>query len=249
MLWGGGIVCCVALALWSPQWLDRMSIRVAVSSGFIRTAIADSADTVRTGMMTVSDVVDELRRVREENAALRIRAALYDEMRAERDRLYQRFGRTSETQGVIAHVLVSPARSPYDTFIIDAGSAHGIAVGNEVMFDTTLSIGVVEEVGAQGARVRLFSSPGVENQVSIGTSTAHMTAVGRGGGSFELEVPKDITVNVDDALMLAGAQRGALGFVRSVESRDADAFQTVYAASPINLFETREVLIITSTQQ
>lgn len=239
-----GVCCILGLVVVRPVWLERLFIETAVSSSFIREALADTADGVRTGMMSVQEVVDEIVRVREENTQLRLRAALYDEMRAERDRLYSRFGRDVELRGVLGHVLASPARSPYDTFILDIGSADGVSTGDAVLFDSTLSVGVIESTSQHGARVRLFSSPAYESQVSIGTSTALVTAVGRGGGSFELRVPKDLPVAVDDALMLVGAQRGALGFVQSVEARDADSFQTVYATSPINLFETREVLVI-----
>lgn len=239
-----GVCCLVALIAVRPAWLERLFIDTTISSSFVRRALADTADSVRVGMMTVQDVVDEIARVREENAELRLRAALYNEMRAERDRLYARFGRDETPLGVLAHVVASPARSPYDTLILDAGAAHGVSTGDEVLFDTTLSVGVIESVSERGSRVRLFSSPGYESQVSIGTSTALVTAVGRGGGSFELQIPKDMPVHLDDALMLVGAHRGALGFVRNIEARDADAFQTVLATSPINLFETREVLVI-----
>jgi cell shape-determining protein MreC len=194
--------------------------------------------------MSKQDLATENQVLREENTRLAVRAALYDEVIAERDRIFERFGRDPMMTGVLTRVVAAPSRSPYDVILIDAGTDDGISEGDEAWFDTTLMLGTVESVSSNAARVRLFSSPGVETPVIVGTSTeALFTAIGSGGGAFEVSIPKDIPVTVGDALMLPTEGHGTLGFVREVTSHDTDSFQTVRVILPINLFETREVLI------
>lgn len=237
------IGCALLVAFTRPAWLERFFLDTLVSTSFVREVVADTADDVRVGMMSMRDVVDEIRALRGENAALRVRAALYDDVVADRNRLYQRFGWDMAVVGTIAHVVAAPTRSPYDTFVLDRGSTAGVREGDIVWFDHTIALGKVEQVSDAASRVRLFSSPGYEQYVSVGTSSAMVSAVGRGGGSFELTVPKDIPVALDEPLYSIDVTLGVLGFVRDIKARDADSFQTVYAASPINLFETREVFI------
>lgn len=240
----GAIFLALLIVVVQPHWLDVLFLEASGGMFAANAAITEGAHGVRTRLLSKQELEAENEALREENTRLTIRAALYDEVAAERDRLFERFGRESSVPGVLARVIAAPSRSPYDVFLIDAGSADGITAGDEAWFDTTIMLGVVESVSPHAARVRLFSSPGIENSVSVGaTSTALFTATGFGGGAFELSVPKDIVIEKDDALLLPGEGHGVLGFVHEVVAHDTDSFQTVRAALPINLFETREVII------
>lgn len=246
---GAAIVVALLIAVVQPRWLDVVFLEASGGMFPANAALTESADDLRTRFLSKHELEAENRALREENARLAIRAALYNELAAERDRLFERFGREPSASGVLARVIAAPSRSPYDVFLVDAGSADGVAEGDEAWFDTTLMLGTVESMSPHAARVRLFSSPGVESAVSVGTSTALFVATGLGGGVFELRIPKDISIEVGDALLLPGEGHGALGFVREVVAHDADSFQTVRAALSVNLFETREVVIRKSGDQ
>jgi cell shape-determining protein MreC len=226
-----------------PTWLEKLALNGATVTAGIRLAITDSAQSTEIGFTSKKHLAEKVQLLEEENTALRIRAALYDEVAAERDRLHDRFGRGTTTVGVIAHVIASPTRSPYDTLVLDVGSDKGIEIGDSVWFDATTLVAVVDQVSARGSRARLFSSSGQETNVFVGTSSPMLTAVGRGGGAFELQTPKDVIIAENDALMFSSGQFGVLGFVQKIVTRDGDPFQTVYAVAPINLFEMREVLV------
>ena len=238
------IVAAVLIAIVQPHWLDVLFLQASGGMFAVRAELVQGADGVQARLMSKQDLAEENQMLHDENARLAVRAALYDEVIAERDRIFQRFGRDPMMTGVLARIIAAPSRSPYDVILIDAGADDGIAEGDEAWFDTTLMLGTVESVSSHAARVRLFSSPSIETPVIVGTSTeALFTAVGFGGGAFEVSIPKDIPVMVGDALMLPSEGHGTLGFVREVVAHDADSFQTVRAILPINLFETREVLI------
>jgi|GEM_PF-3453982 len=238
------IIAAVLIAIVQPHWLDALFLQASGGMFAVHAELVQGSDGVQARLMSKQDFATENQMLREENTRLAVRATLYDEVIAERDRIFQRFGRDPLMTGVLARVVAAPSRSPYDVILIDVGTDDGISEGDEAWFDTTLMLGTVESVSSDAARVRLFSSPGVETPVMAGTSTeALFTAIGSGGGAFEVSIPKDIPVTVGDALMLPTEGHGTLGFVREVTSHDTDSFQTVRAILPINLFETREVLI------
>ncbi len=238
------IIAAVLIAIVQPHWLDVLFLEASGGMFAVHATLVEGAEGVQARLMSKQDLAAENQALHDENTRLAVRAALYDEVIDERNRIYERFGRDTATTGILARIVAAPSRSPYDVVLIDAGANDEIEVGDEVWFDTTLMLGTVEGVSSHTARARLFSSPGTETQVTVGTTTeALFTALGSGGGAFEVSVPKDISVAVGDALMLPSEGHGALGFVREVVAHDADSFQTVRATLPVNLFETREVLI------
>lgn len=238
------VVGALLIAVVQPHWLDVLFLEASGGMFSASAAITDGADGVRTRLTSKRELEAENDTLREENIRLTLRAALFDEVIVERDRLYARFGQEPSVPGVLARIIAAPSRSPYDVLLIDAGSSDGIAVGDEAWFDITLMLGTVESVSPHAARVRLFSSPGMETHVSVsGTSTGLFTAMGVGGGAFELSIPKDIAVEKEGALILPSEGHGALGFIKEITTHDTDSFQTVRAILPINLFETRELVI------
>lgn len=238
------IVIALVVAVIQPHWLDVLFLEASGGLFSVRAALLEETEGMEARLMSKQELLAKNQSLSDENARLRVRAALYDEVVNERDRLYERFAVESTTPGKLAHVIAAPSRSPYDVILVDVGSDDGIGVGDEAWFDTTLMLGTVESTSASVSRVRLFSSPGVETAVTVGTTTeALLSAVGAGGGAFEMDIPKDIVVAPNDALMLPYAGHGTVGFVREVTANDADSFQTVRAILPINLFESREVMI------
>jgi cell shape-determining protein MreC len=227
----------------SPAWLEEGILSFTGPVWRMRSALAQGIVSTTRRLMSREELETENARLREENARLSIRGALYDELMADVVRLESLAGRApAGERRIVGHVLASPSASPYDSFLIDIGSADGIARGDRVIFDDSIELGFIDLVTDHSARVSLLSSPGAKHEVYIGTVSARLEAIGQGGGMFIVKAPKELRISASDAVMSAGT-REAIALVHAVEAGDSDAFQTVYAVMPVNLFETREVLV------
>jgi len=109
-----------------------------------------------------------------QNAQLQTQLASTSAALADRDVLYQenvdlkaRLGRDAKVQTILAGVLLAPPAAPYDTLLIDAGSAQDVALGDMVSSGGTTLIGTVSEVHATTATVTLYSAPGQRYQAFL----------------------------------------------------------------------------------
>ncbi len=231
----------------SPLWLQRGLLVATTPLWMMRTALAQGVNEVAGRFMSRDELEAENERLQKENAELRIKAALYDELAGNVERLEALLGRGHQDAGnIVAHVLASPSASPHDSFIIDVGTSDGVAMEDRVLFGGTIALGKIDLVTARSSRVLLFSAPDMTHEVSIGTTSVRFEAIGQGGGMFVVRIPKEYKVSPNDALIEMGT-RETIGFVREIEADDTDAFQTIYAVMPMNLFETREVIVTHST--
>jgi cell shape-determining protein MreC len=179
---------------------------------------------------------DEMKRQLEETKA---QMANYDSVVAENNTFKEILGRKGTKEIVVAGILSKPNQSPYDTFIIDAGSANGIKLGKTVFAGGDVPLGRVGEVFANSAKVVMFSSPGERTQVAVGT--IFLELLGRGGGNFEMIVPRDFTIQNGDQAILPGVNAYLVGVVRTIISDPRDAFKKALLASPVNIFELKFV--------
>lgn len=238
-------IAVLLVLVWaSPRWLEKSIFSLGTPLFTLRTALAEGTVSLTNRFIRRDELLAENERLREENARLSLKGALYDELHATVVRLETLLLRTPEDGApILAHVIASPAGSPYDSFVIDVGLSDGVSVGDQVIYDETIVLGSVTLATEHASRVALLSSPGTMIEASIGTNASVVTVEGRGGGMFVMKLPKDAVVSAHDAIVPRGDTK-ALGFVAQTESNDSDAFQTVYAVMPINLFETREVLVL-----
>jgi len=169
-------------------------------------------------------------------AALADRDALY----AENLDLKKRLGREVRAARVLASVLLRPPMTPYDTLMIDAGSAEGVATGDVVSAGGTALIGAVSEVYARSARVALFSAPG-ESYDALLRGAIPVKVEGQGGGSMQARVPSGTAVAAGDAVVLPGIAGGMTATVSHVERAESESFVTLYMQLPANIFTLRYV--------
>jgi rod shape-determining protein MreC len=156
-------------------------------------------------------------------------------------------GREDEREGVLATVLVKPPKSPYDTLLLDVGALQGVALGDAVMLHA-VSLGEISEVFAHTSTARLFSSPDAKTPVTIGEDGIQAEALGKGGGNFEVRVPKEVDVHEGDPVYVPSISPSVFGVVESVTSEPTDAFQKVLFKTPINIATLRWVEIRTKDQ-
>jgi cell shape-determining protein MreC len=145
--------------------------------------------------------------------------------------------------GMLGAVLSRPYYSPYDTFIIDIGAADGIEAGN-IVFSEMALVGIVEVAYKKTARVKLFSSPGMEIEVSVGGRRIPALAHGLGGGSFQMKLPYDISIKEGDAVFYPSLESPLIGVVKVVKSKQANPLQTILFQTPKNIWETRFVMVV-----
>ncbi len=174
---------------------------------------------------------------------------------ADKLRLEAILGRKEEsTPFLLSAILAKPNRSPYDTLIVDTGEDHGVMVGHMVFAMGNIPIGRVAEVYPSSAKVILYSTSGEKTEAILATGnmpqgiagdSAFIQVVGRGGGNFEMILPRDFTITEDSEVVLPGIRSYTIAIVKTVISDPRDAFSKALLVSPVNIYELKFVQIKT----
>ncbi len=141
--------------------------------------------------------------------------------------------------GVIGKVISLPDKSPFDTVLVLLISDGDVSVGDIAYGQNGVLVGKVERVSKDNVTVRMFSSPGERHNVFIGGSKIFGEAVGRGGGMFEVKLPRGIDVMSGDQVIMPDVSSGSFGVVESVELKESDTFQTILFKNPFSFSELR----------
>ena len=149
----------------------------------------------------------------------------------------------ASSSSVVAYVLKKPPFSAYDTFIIDAGTDAGVENGDKVFAIGGVIIGEIAEATPFTSKVKLYSSHGEKYEVFIGQANVQATATGRGGGSFEAVLPRDVKISEGDAVTIPHLTTTVFGVVKKVIADPARAFSTILFSQPINIYEQKWVEI------
>ena len=169
----------------------------------------------------------ELETLKEENLALK-----------------EEFGREKSGKRILAYVLKSPGHSPYDTFILDTGEKHGVKKGDKVyLWGSNAALGYIEEVFFGTSLARLYSSPGEKMEAELISANLIVTLEGRGGGNFEVKLPKNVRVAAGDLVGLPGYGNPILGAVGTVDSDITQSLQQAVIRSLVNVQEIDKVFI------
>ncbi|MEO8637784.1 MAG: rod shape-determining protein MreC [Candidatus Taylorbacteria bacterium] len=161
----------------------------------------------------------------------------------ENQELKAEFGRAKPEKSVLAYVLTSPGFSPYDTFLLDAGSKDGVAFGDTVSIAGGLGVGHIKEVFSRTSLALLYSSPGEEVTVRIPPQQIMAKAYGRGGGNFEIKLPKDIDVQKGALISMPGVDNAILGVVEAIETDATQSLQLVLVRNLFNINQIDKVYI------
>ncbi|MDB5266258.1 MAG: Rod shape-determining protein MreC [Parcubacteria group bacterium] len=212
---------------------------------FVRLAapIWKSENVVARSAWRVSGFFKDTNALLQENADLRARVAsdelLISSLRSienSREVLLNSFGRSGTSTFIGATVLVHPPETPYDFLVLDAGSNYGVKVGDSVALPEGSKIGVVIEVFSKDSRAKLFSTSGEQTNAILERGGAPVTLIGRGGGAFEIELPREVPVVAGDRVLDSTITAGMIGVVRDIESVPTDSFKKVLveSAAPIH---------------
>ncbi len=166
------------------------------------------------------------------------RMSNYNNILEENIKLQEILGRKPENVSLIlAAILTKPNRSLYDTLVIDVGTSNGVNVGDTVFALGDVPIGRVADISPSSSKVILFSNPGEQTEVVIEGSGAFAQIVGRGGGNFEMIMPRDFVLEKGATVALPGIIPHVVGVVETIISDPRDSFQKALLTSPVNIFE------------
>lgn len=160
------------------------------------------------------------------------------------DMLTERETPLISSRRVLSRVLARPPRTPYDTLVLDQGSARNISLGAPVIGPGGFAIGTIEEVSGSSSLARLLSAPGRESDGLVGDARTPITLTGEGGGAFITHVPKDTLIQEGDvvrSLLLGGMPYAE---VRAIVLKEREPTMTVYLSLSLNFFETEWVYIL-----
>jgi cell shape-determining protein MreC len=170
--------------------------------------------------------------------------ANYDSVVAENIELKDILGRKNEqVDMILGVVLAKPNQSIYDTLLIDIGINHGVKVGDKVFASGNIPIGTIREVYPSSAKVVLFSNSGEVTSVIVSGKNVSMELVGRGGGNFEMTMPRDFTLLKGDQVVLPSINNHVVAIVETIISDSRDAFQKAILVSPVNFQQLKFVQV------
>jgi len=168
--------------------------------------------------------------------------ANYTSVVEENTQMKEILGRKTEKMDLIlASILSKPNRSPYDTLIIDIGVKDGAYVGQNVFALGNIPIGKIAEIYESTSKVVLFSSPGEKTDVVVVGKDVSMQLIGRGGGNFEMILPRDFVIEKGAEVVLPGLTSHVVGVVQTILSDPRDSYQKALLTSPVNIFQLKSV--------
>ena len=170
------------------------------------------------------------------------RMSNYDSLLDENVNLKETLGRKSENRNIVlAAVLSKPNQSPYDTLIIDRGIKQSIEIGNTVFALGNVPIGRISDIYPGSSKVVLFSNPGEKIQGVVSGGDIFVEIIGRGGGNFEMILPRDLVLTKGNQVVLPGITPYVLGIVETILSDPRDPFIKALLVSPVNIQELKFV--------
>lgn len=151
--------------------------------------------------------------------------------------------REDSINGTLGRVIVPPNRSIYNTLVIDVGLEDGIIVGQNVYAFGSIALGTVSDVGEHNSTVLLYSASGRQ---TVGTTTGSdiaVTLIGRGGGEYEVRMPRDIVFAEGGVISEQSLGTHPLATIQKIITDPRDPFQRLLAKVPVNLQTMKWVIV------
>ncbi len=205
---------------------------------------SDKMASFFSGFRSNVNISDENKLLREQVMRMETQILEQNFLREEVLGLSEALGRALVDKRVRAKVIVGQGRSPYDTLIIDAGTEHGIRAGDSVVYASVGVIGTIVEAYPGSSKAKLFSSPGEEVLVFIGTQSVPAKAKGRGMGNFEAQVPQWSKISIGEEVRSMPQGNLFLGIVGAVEENPAESFVRVLFRTSFNITEIGSVEVL-----
>lgn len=199
--------------------------------------------------VTKNSLFQDNQKLKEEMLLLNARMLNYDAILEENLDLKEILERKDTKKDfILGAILSKPNQSPYDTLLIDVGEGEGAKIDKMVFAYGNIPIGRVTEVYADSSKVTLFSNTGERMQVLIPDrifsnekEKNFFEIIGRGGGNFEMTLPRDLKLAKGDMVIMPGINPFVVATTETVVSDPRDPFTKALLVSPVNIQELRFV--------
>ncbi len=216
---------------------------IGISIGHGANGVGGWFGSIKTSLASKHTLEEENRNLKIEIDELNTRMTDYNVLVSENAELKETLGRTGSARFTLAAVIQKPPHSLYDSLIIDGGEKLGFRVGQIVFANGATPIGVIEEVHATSALVKLYSAPSValDARLSIpgggAGSNIDVTITGRGGGNFTAIVPHDTDVVEGTTIVTKEIHPYVVAVFQKVTSDPRDPFKAFLLRAPVNMNE------------
>ncbi len=225
-------------------FVSKVTYSIGGSIWKTQSVVVNTFNNIATAFKDKQGLERKNQTLHEEIDRLELSSIWTEVLRQENDSLRELLNRESEKNFIAASILTRPNQTLYDTFVVDVGRRDGVNVGARVFGVEKIAIGSVTEVYLRTSLISLYSSPGRSIDVLLGDESVSVKAVGRGGGDFEVRVPRGVDVSKGQVVLSPGLDNGVFGVVEEVVALPADSFQTILFSSPINIQSLRMVAIM-----
>lgn len=216
-------------------------------SYIVSVPVINSSNSFERGIYTLSHkkytLLNRIESLESENAELR--SKLIDASILENENSAFKNNSNLVNEHIIAAVIAKPARSMYDTLVVEYNAQPQL--NSKVKTFSGVTIGELTNVTKNSGTVTLFSSPGKETVADLVLADAmdslSITMRGRGGGGFEAVVSKDIIIPVGSLAVFPGINSKPFAEVVKIVKRDDTKDQIVYFRSVVNFQYLRYVIL------
>lgn len=248
------VVLCIGVSLsavqyFFPRFVTSTARTLVKPAWFIRDTFSYTTSGFFGHFQRIDSLRAENKNLQDELYALKVKEVEFNQMKKDYEELKTLMNTTSSSRGesggqiVTARVLSKPPFTPYDTFVVDGGSADGVQMGDLVYANDALVIGRITRVSAHTSYVTLFSSGDQTQEFVVGRTGISVAVTGMGGGNFALYVPKDFDIQVGDTLQEPSYGVGVVAEVYAVDQTMQNSFKRVYARVPKPIFQSTFVRI------
>jgi cell shape-determining protein MreC len=194
-------------------------------------------DTANTGVLTALPKKVLVKRVQELEALVEMQNVLVEKvhiLELKNLRLEEELGRVRTSSNTVAQVISKPIVYPYGTLLVDQGSQDGILKNSKVYAFDTVLLGYVVDVYEKTSLITLYSKSGEQVQGLLKDGVG-ITLTGRGDGSFETLVSRDMVIEEGDYISTVGFDPYVIGKVTKIQFDPREPKQKILVQGIINI--------------
>lgn len=240
----GAIVLFVIVAnIFFPHFLTPAIQLISIPTSQTQDVASDTSSGIFGLVRSKYSLVMQNRTLKQQVVTLEALRADRTRLLKENEQLQGITSKATSTKAVIAKLISKPGFSPYDTVVINRGQADSVRVGDLVLVEGVQIVGEISDVSAMTSTVVLYSSANRKTNVLIGDNAIEAVATGKGGGNFELKLPRNTTLNEGDSVVLAAHPDKTFGVIEDIHTDPSDSFENILFRNPVDVSNVKFVTI------
>ena len=247
--WGKVVLAVVLFCFFSlfvylfPNFSRSLSLTVSKPLWLVCDVITRPFSSIGGYFVSKKSLIEDNLSLKQEIVGLRMTEVDHQVLLKEFEDMKSKLGRGENASRIVSRVLSKPPYSPYDTFVIDAGSEDGVSLGSPVYISDNIIVGLIKNVTPSTSLVELFSNGGLEQETTLSRTGAMYKLQGLGGANMKLEVPKDTDIVWGDVFLYPRFSPSMVGSVYYIDVSSQSSFKTIYIRVPVNVFATKYVFV------